>query len=522
MTESTVAIIGSGIVGATIAYHLTQKGYDVDVFEKGPEYPYPHTAQFGERILYMYDNPVYHLPKDLKDLTRSGNYAFNPNDERVMVVGGSATHWEAITLRMTPNDFKTRSLYGHGEDWPFTYDDLEPYYCKAESLLGVSGTDADNPFAPPRSRPYPLPPFELSYDDVILAGKLREYGIILHTTPQARTRAPYEDRAGCVNFGTCFVCPIGARYSPNYHLLRAVETGLCKVHANTSVRRIVVDRSGLARALLYQPNDTVKEREHGAKVIIVAAGAIESARLLLLSGEGRHPDGLGNDGGHVGKNLTFHHLWQGRMHYKDPLYPGRFGGWTGQNHQFLDSPKRGKHGGIKVEFSSRVANPENKAVEWGKGLEIVEDLKPIRHWRPITLHAESISSSQKYVMLSEKRDRFGDPYAHVHYQSADFDYETYRFAREIFDRFVVATDADDAEFSSANSFNSGAHHMGTCRMGYNLRDSVVDQFGKVHGTSRLFVIGGSSFVGTSGAVNPTLTIVALAIRTADYIIDLVL
>jgi choline dehydrogenase-like flavoprotein len=519
MAESTVAIVGSGIVGTTLAYILTEKGHDVDIFEKGPEYPYPHINQFNEKILYLYDNPVYKLPRDLKNVTASGDYQHNINNERGMVVGGSATHWEGITLRMTPNDFKTRSLYGYGEDWPFTYDDLEPYYGRAEVLLGVSGTDADNPFAPWRSRPYPLPPFELSYDDVMLAEKLHKHNIILHTTPQARTRDFYEERAACMNFGACRVCPIGARYSPTYHLLRAVKTGLCSVHTNVSVRSIVMDKSGRAKAVVYQPNDAAIESEHAAKVIIVAAGAIESIRLLSLSADDRRPNGLGNEGGHLGKHFTFHHLWLGALHYKDRLYPERFGGWTGQSHQFLDPPKRGKHGGIKIEFSSRLH--VGNVTKEGTSSEIIEQLKPRLHWRRIIFHAESVPSPQKYVTLSEKRDRFGDPYAHVHYKSADFDSESHRFAGELLNRFVEATGADEAKFSSVNQFGSGAHHMGGCCMGRNAWESVVDQFGKIHGSSNLFVIGGSNF-STSGAVNPTLTIVALAIRAADYIADQVL
>jgi glucose dehydrogenase len=523
MTESTVAIVGSGIVGTTMAYHLAHKGFDVEIFEKGPEYPYPHGRQFREKILYLYDNPSYSLPKDLQNLTLSGDYRPDLNSERVMVVGGSATVWQAITLRMLPQDFKTRTLYGYGEDWPLAYDDLEPYYGKAETLLGVSGTDADNPFAPRRSSPYPLPQFDLSYDDAIFAERLRQHGIVLHTTPQARTRTAYEERPGCMNFGTCRVCPIGARYSPNYHLQRAIETGRCKVHTNTSVRRLVVDRAGQARALVYQANDDATEREHGAKVIIVAAGTLESARLLFLSASERHPDGLGNDGGHVGQHLTLHHLWSGQLHYKNDLQPGRFGGWTGQSHQFLDPPNRGKHGGVVIEFSSQLLSnyvlfsadiPE----QWRTGSEVVEFLNAQRHWRVMVVKAESTPGPQKYVTRSTQRDRFGDPYVHVHYETTALDYETYRFGRELFDRFMAATGADEGKFASTEYFTSGHHHMGTCRMGHGVGDSVVDQFGKVHGTHNLFVVGGSNFV-SSSSVNPTLTMVALAIRTTEYIVD---
>ncbi len=517
-TERTVAIVGSGMVGTTIAYLLTNRGYRVDIFEKGVEYPYPHKPQFDDRM-HLYENAKYSLPDDLSKVTVSGDYTWNVDSERHLGVGGSANFWNAITLRMRPNDFKTKSLYGYGEDWAVTYEDLEEYYCRAEAHLGVSGTDADNPFAPWRSRQYPLPPFELGYDDEILAERLRKNGIVLHTTAQARTRQAYESRPGCQNFGACTVCPIGARYSPNYHLQRAVRTGLCQVHTNVSIRRIVVNKSGRASAIVYRPNDQGRDQEYPASVIILAGGALESVRLLFLSADGRYTAGLGNEGGHLGKHFTFHHFWFGKLHYKSPLFPGRVGVLTGQSHQFLDPATRGKHGGVKVELAAQsefqaylgtVTTPGTRA-------EILRQLEPRLHWHRIGLSAESIPSAQKYVTLSEKRDRFGDPFAHVHYQSADFDHETYGFVREITGRFAAATNADESMIG--DSFNSAYHHMGGCRMGQDARDSVVDQFGRVHGIRDLYVVGGSNFVGTSGAVNPTLTMVALAMRTTDFLME---
>jgi choline dehydrogenase-like flavoprotein len=148
--------------------------------------------------------------------------------------------------------------------------------------------------------------------------------------------------------------------------------------------------------------------------------------------------------------------------------------------------------------------------------EIVGLLRASRRWRVINLQAESVPSPQKYIALSYERDRFGDPFAHVHYEAASFDHESYRFARQVFDRFVGATNADGAEFDSVGSYQASGHHMGGCRMGSDIRNSVVNRFGKVHNSSNLFVVGGSNFPGTS-AVHPTLTIAALAIRTADYI-----
>ena len=290
MSQTRIAIVGAGIVGATVAYLLATRGCRVDVFEKGRPYPYPHAPQFQDRILHGYDNPTYDAPADLQGLSLSGGYHRDLNGERHFIVGGSATHWGAITPRLRPHDFRTRTRYGFGADWPIGYETLEPYYCRAEALLGVSGTDDDNPFAATRSRPYPLPPFALSYGDRRLAVRLAAAGITLHTTPQAATRAAYGDRAACENFGVCDVCPIGARYSPNYHLLRAIATGACALHPETSIRRIVADRTGRARAIVVRPNDGGAEVEHPADVIVVAGGTIENARLLLLSaraGRGR-------------------------------------------------------------------------------------------------------------------------------------------------------------------------------------------------------------------------------------------
>jgi choline dehydrogenase-like flavoprotein len=514
--RTLVAIVGSGIVGTAVAYLLSARGCRVDVFEKGPAYPYPHAPQFQDRFLHRYDNPVYRMAPDLQSLTQSGDYRRDLNGERHMLVGGSATHWGAITPRLRPNDFRTQSLYGFGVDWPFGYDELESYYCRAETLLGVSGSDAGNPHAPRRSHPYPLPPFALSYGDRLLAARLAPSGIALHTTPQAATRRAYGDRAACENYGACDVCPIGARYSPNYHLRRAVATGACAVHVDTSVRRILVDRSGRARALVVRPNAGGADVEHPADVIVVAGGTIENARLLLLSDRARAPDGV-DLSEHVGRHLAFHHLWTGRLRYGEDVYPGEIGRFTGQSDQFLDPIDRGQHGGVKIEFSSNIIPPpEGPLGAAASGAAILEILGAARAERMLTLHSESAPAPGSAVTLSAARDRFGDPFAHVSYELSEFDAETYRFAQGVFARVAAATRAQSADLGPIASVYSGAHHMGSCRMGLGPDDSVVDAQGAVHGTPNLFVLGGSAFPGPGG-VNPTLTMVALALRAADHI-----
>lgn len=515
--DATVAIVGSGIAGAAIAHLLTARGHRVAIFERGPAYPYPHTPQFRDQFLHRYENPAYRLPADLQGLTASGTYRGSVDEERHMVMGGTATRWAGIALRMIPEDFHTRTRYGYGDDWPIGYDDLEPYYGRAEALLGVSGTDADNPFAPRRSRPFPLPAFELSYEDRLLARRLAAAGIVLHTTPQAATRVAYGDRPGCQNFGACEVCPIGARYSPTYHLARAVATGRCTIHRETSVRRVVADRTGRrAVSLVYRPNGSDRDEESQSQIIVLAGGAIETARLLLLSSRDRYADGI-PIAGVVGQRLTFHHLWNGRLRYAERVLPGRLGRWTGQSHQFLRPPTRGHHGAVKVEFSANIVPwPAGAAAGARDGGDVLERFAELTRERNVTLHSEAAPEARRAVTLSAARDRFGDPYAHVHYELSGFDEATYAYARGLFDRFARATGAVDARLDGIETVYSGGHHMGTCRMGRVPHDSAVDSFGAAHGCPNLFVAGSSVFV-APGALNPTLTIAALAIRTADHL-----
>jgi choline dehydrogenase-like flavoprotein len=323
-----------------------------------------------------------------------------------------------------------------------------------------------------------------------------------------------------MNVGECEVCPIGARYSPNHHLQLALATGRCRLLTRVAVRRVVTDGSGRARAVVVRALDESADREHPADVVVIAAAAIESARLLLLSKDARHPDGLGNSSGHVGRHLVFHHIWSGHVHYRDRLFPGKVGFWTGQSNQFCDPPTRGRHGGMKIEFSSM---PWNSHPQFAGEATTLDDamrrFEITLHCRQVAMHAESAPTPQKFVALSRETDRFGDPVAHVQYQSDAFDRRTYEFSRELFERVAKASGGYEWEYREANDFATFAHHMGTCRMSAGPADGVVDSFGAVHDTPGLFVVGLSGFVGAGGAVNPTLTGVALALRSADSIAE---
>ena len=298
-----VCIIGAGVAGALVAYRLGQAGVQVVILAAGPRHP------VNERFLYMQrflasDNPWKsdNLQRDI--YTNGGDVEYPLNQYRVKAVGGSTLHWGGMTPRFHESDFEMRSRYGIAEDWPITYHELESYYYQAETELGVSGED-DNPFGPWRSGPYPLPGFPVSYHENKLRQACKTLGIQFHTAPQARTSVSYRGRPACQTFSTCKVCPIRAKYSADVHVELAEATGNVTVIPLANVVRLEVDQQRRIKQAVYATPNRV-EHQCRARVFILAAHAIESARLLLLSKSTGFPDGLANVSGMVGKYFMEH------------------------------------------------------------------------------------------------------------------------------------------------------------------------------------------------------------------------
>jgi choline dehydrogenase-like flavoprotein len=315
-----------------------------------------------------------------------------------------------------------------------------------------------------------------------------------------------------VALSACQICPSGARYSADFHIAEAERSGLCEVFSNTVARRVEVTAGGSVRALHVSTLDK-QEREIQGSNYVIAAHAIESARLLLLSDCGNHSD-------QVGRNFMEHiYLSAGGMLPDKRFYPKRVGYETLESLSYYTGADRRERGGVKIEFVfsdwDPLADMERLRL-WGRPLAAY-DRKNFGHWIGIEAETEQQPNPDSRVTLDPAvRDLFGDPVPHLRLAFSDVDRRTQRRAREIMQELLAAAGAQDVTQDALSSSSFGAHHMGTCRMADDPDKGVVDRNCRVHGVENLYVVGGSVFP-TSGALQPSLTIAALALRMADHL-----
>jgi choline dehydrogenase-like flavoprotein len=509
-----LVIVGAGLVGGLLAAQATRRGRRVALIEAGPRFDFAersaqlkHHQVFGG-LRWPYENPERDRYTDSS--LQSIGVRYFLESQRVKAVGGSTLHWGGRINRLLPTDFQTATLYGTGVDWPISYAELEPYYSLADWELGVSGTS--HPSEPPRSRGYPNPGFPPSVDDALWLPVAERLGISLYTTSFAINSRPYGGRSQCVAFAACEICPSGARYSADFHVAEAERSGLCDVFSSTVARRIEMDSAGSVRALHVSTLDK-REREIQGTNYVVAAHAVESARLLLLSN-------CGNHSGQVGRNFMEHtYVSGGGMRPDKRFYPRRVGYQVLESTSYYTGEDRRERGGVKLEFIFDDWDPLDEMESrrlWGKALARY-DRKSFGHWLGIEAETEQHPNPKSNVSLDPKvRDLFGDPVPHINLAYNDVDHRTQRRARDIVHELLSAAGAQDIVHDPLSSTSFGAHHMGTCRMADDPDQGVVDRNCRVHGVSNLFVVGGSVFP-TSGAVQPSLTIAALALRVADHL-----
>ena len=515
--ESDVCIIGSGISAAMVADRLarTTRGRII-VLEAGDEAPsLASRYALRDRYLQYGESP---WPNDHLD----GYEMEGPLQSRSMQVGGLAMHWGGVTPRWSPEDFKTKSLFGVGTDWPISYDDLDPFYQEAEELIGVAGEQGPASMDP-RSKPFPMAPLPLTYNLGLLKSWASSAGITMWSQPSSKNSRPYDGRAECCRNDTCTpICPIGAKYSPDFTWNRLRAANRITLYPRTLVRRLVTD----ARSSRVVSADAVQLGTGAgapvtfrAKQFVVAAGYVWSSHLLLLSG-------VANRSGMVGKYLGGHRNQQAFIELPLRLYPGMNGQHSLVSKQFMRTPPDARYlrHDLRVWESSYDRGPRLRD---GAGSIMLGD-DVMRDWRARTTtgvarvraYYDVIPDRESALTLdTARRNSWGDPLPKLAFRDAPESAALRSYSdatiKALFEKMaragngkVIRNEEDDDGFQD--------HPTGGCRMGHDAATSVVDGWGRSHDHDNLFVVGAPTCVSASCA-NATLTFCALALRAASAI-----
>nr|WP_255651889.1 GMC family oxidoreductase [Corallococcus sp. AS-1-12] len=543
MPSVDVCIVGSGAGGAPLALELGRAGFKVVVLEKGRHYQ-PRDFVHDE-ILNSRRNFFMPLPWEEPHLVRQGargryersNAAWTAN-----CVGGGTVHMSGFFYRLKPVDFRLRSTLGAVPgttvaDWPISYEELAPFYDKAEAELGVSGQAVPHPFAEPRSGPYPLPPLDVhpvaSEIDKVCAA------MGWHALPTARgiISKAYKGRSPCAYCALCgsYGCETGAKSSTLASLIpNAIATGNVEVRPGSMARSIEVDRQGRAKSVVYLDKDGVA-REQPAKVIIASATAVESARLLLNSTSSRFPNGLANGSGLVGKNLLFSSFGGARAHFRVSRQkaarpwltdPAPFVNRSLQDFYLMPDGRHGFRKGGTLGFMWAHPNPIYAAVGLagtGKtgvfGKELKDRMRAYRDSRILEfeVYAEFLPTPGTSVTVEpEVKDKYGIPVAAITLDRHPADFAATRFLVERGEEVLMRLDPDSVERVGTQGETTILQH-GTCRFGDDPAASVLDKHCRAHEVPNLYVVDGS-FMPTGGSVPSTLTIAANSFRVADHLV----
>jgi choline dehydrogenase-like flavoprotein len=528
-------VIGAGAAGGVMAKELSTAGFRVVVLEQGPyltEKDYRH-----DEIRYTYQAGLTNDTK-VQPITYRKNESEPAKPVKAIMygrqVGGGSVHFTANYWRFHESDFEERSQFGEVPgtglaDWPIKYADLEPYYTKAEYDLGISGIGGANPFEAPRSKPYPLPPMPVKSSGVLFDRATKKLGLHPYPAPMAILSQPYQGRAACVNCGFCeyFGCEVRAKSSTLVSVIPMAEkTGKCEIRPNSYVRKIENDAQGRATGAVYFDANR-REIFQRAKAVVVCANGAETARLLLLSKSKRFPEGLANSSGLVGKYLMWDTGGLAMGLFEHPLNEYKGIQVTRVIHDYYKAdPKRGFYGGagIDARFNYYPANfalqgmPPD-APKWGA--EYKKMLSTYFTHTMTTLgHVSSLPQLSNSISLDpDVKDAWGLPAMRVTFDFHPDDTATLKWALTKQVEILEAAGATKTWVSGISVEDNipSTHLMGTCRMGNDPKQSVVDRYNRAHDVPNLLIVDGSSFV-TAARQQPTATIQALAYRAADYAI----
>ena len=523
-----VCIIGSGAAGGVMAKELCESGAKVIMLEAGRKIPNWEllSHKWPYNLPYRGLRDEKQAPFYQGDISQSIRYADSDKVgvDRVRVVGGRTLHWNAVTLRYAPQDFRERSLQGIEEDWPLIYEEIEPYYDRIEQLIGVCGND-DGLEILPGGKHY-LPPLSWRCSEHILKRATNAMGIPLIAVRKAVLTRPHDNRPRCHYCGHCMDgCDVASIFNtPDCMLPKAQATGNFTLRENALAREILVDGEGLARAVSFVDTQTHTEQPVKADIIVVCCSTVESARLLLNSRSPQHPQGLANSNGVVGHYLHGH-LGNSVSIYLQELEgrkPSNQDGAT--DHVYIPRYNQllGKYDyaggwGIQVNFSSYMF-PHHANLLPGYGGAFKES---VRRMQPGYLFlgsfAKVTSGYDNYVTVDSGRlDANGIPIPVVRFRFSENDHTLWKQSNQ--SMLDMLSRLKGRIFPSFADTPGGfaSHEVGTVRMGKDPRTSVLNSYCQARDVKNLFVTDGSCFT-TSSEKNPTLTIMALSLRAADYI-----
>ena len=524
-------IVGSGAAGGVMARELSRNGFSVVVLEQGPwltERDFNHDPFWGDMhpdkalTNNRHDQPGTARPNDKEEAKRSGwnNYG--------RVVGGGTVHFTANYWRFPEIEFHQASKLGVPDDstvadWPISYADLEPYYTKVEWDIGVSGL-VGNPFEPPRSKPFPLPPLPIKSEGVLLERGAKKLGMHPWPAPMAIISRPYKGRSGCVACGICIgaACEVRAKSSSLVTMIpEAVASGRCEIRTNSYARKVETNASGRVTGVTYFDRSK-KEVTQLAKAVILSANGCETPKLLLLSSSNAFPNGLANSSGQVGRNIMFN-----GSALRQALFEHEVNGWKGAVvsrvvwDTFELPSSLGIYGGGGFDFRCGFYPLDGDATwpgepTWGSAWKKrARDYFTKRLW--VYGHLTSLPTPNNRMDLDPTmKDAWGLPAPRLTFTGHPNDEKLGAWFGDRGVELLNAAGAVQVAGQGGGPDGGGPHLLGTCRMGNDPRTSVVNADHRAHDVPNLFIVDGSSFV-TSGRGQPTMTIQALAFRAADRI-----
>jgi len=525
-------IVGGGVTGALLADRLSRAGHSVIVLEAGSpvdrEVAARTYATSSTRTLsspYIDEHFSFAPFPDKADDYGPGTKFKSTYLRRL---GGSTWHWQGHTPRFLPGDFMLHSLYGVGVDWPLRYDDIEEWYCQAEEELGVSGDHEawQGFFGARRSRPFPMTAIWPSHADGMMSELVS--GLVVdgqelrvRPIPQARNSRPYQSRPPCAGNSTCIpLCPIGAKYDASVHLRRAQERGARVIPLMQAVKLVIDGRrvsEVVARDGTTQPPELATFK---GKYVVVCAHAIETVRLLVASG-------YADSSGQLGRNLMDHPTGQMVALAPWPVWPFRGPPATSGIDDLRDGAFRSTRAAFKMSLGNdgwgRFQSPEQiVAGRWiqrggfGSSLRKQIEDEGARLYR-ISWAAEQLPFAENRLVESGECDELGIPKLRIEYSVSAYSTGAFPVARHTIRRvFERAGMTDIATESDPLKYGGSGHILGTYRMASDAASGVVDSFGRAFSTENLFLLGSGTFP-TVGTANPTLTIAALALRTAKHL-----